>query len=321
MVVIISNESLVAGSIPVFTLVPDMVYHMLPLEQLCNNTKYSVVTKIPGVPFSNENSSYSLRCCTFVQNINWPSDAFYNKELQRSIFGVNTQGGNIHDFNTNSAYEIMRSVESINTHNSIIIDTIAHNTTSKNIINTTFNNVFNNIITDGNTIIDSTKAIIDNAKAINKSAREIIYNASSNIHQINKAANVTHDTIAHASTNISTNATKVALNSKYYNSHDFSIHEINIHSVNICNANEIISAADKMISKASKMISKASNDISLADEARKKFVVDKTLKVCESSHDWSNWEYIKVPVTYTAVTLTVCAMSAHLCKLAWVFFN
>ena len=314
MAVIISNESLVAGGIPVFTLVPDTLYHMLSLEQLCNNTKYSVVTKIPGVPFSNENSSYSLRCCTFVQNINWPSDAFYNKELQRSIFGVNTQGGNIHDFNTNSAYEIMRSVESINTHNSIIIDTIAHNTTSKNILNTTFNNVFNNIITDANTIIDS-------ATAINKSAREIIYNASSNIHQINKAANVTHDTIAHASTNISTNATKVALNSKYYNSHDFSIHEINIHSVNICNANEIISAADKMISKASKMISKASNDISLADEARKKFVVDKTLKVCESSHDWSNWEYIKVPVTYTAVTLTVCAMSAHLCKLAWVFFN
>ena len=39
-----------------------------------------------------------------------------------------------------------------------------------------------------------------------------------------------------------------------------------------------------MISKASKMISKASNDISLADEARKKFVVDKALKVCESSH-------------------------------------
>ena len=158
----------------------------------------------------------------------------------------------------------MRSVESINTHNSIIIDTIAHNTTSKNILNTTFNNVFNNIITDS-------------ATAINKSAREIIYNASSNIHQINKAANVTHDTIAHASTNISTNATKVALNSKYYNSHDFSIHEINIHSVNICNANEIISAADRVISEAN-------NDINLAKGARKRFAVDKALTVCEPSH-------------------------------------
>ena len=290
-----------------FTLVPDTLYHSLPLEKLCANPKYSVVTKIPGVPFSNENCSYSLRCSTFVQNINWPSDAFYNKELQRSIYSVNTQGANIHDVNINSAYEIMESVKSINIHDSIIIDTIAHNTTSKNTLNTTFNNVFNNIITDANTIIDS-------AKAINKSAREIIYNASSNIHQINKAANVTHDTIAHASTNISTNATKVALNSKYYNSHDFSIHEINIHSVNICNANEIISAADKMISKAS-------NDISLADEARKKFVVDKALKVCESSHGWSSWESIIVPVAYTTITLTVCTASAHLCKLAWLFFN
>ena len=57
MVVIISNESLLAGGIPVFTLVPDTLYHLLPLEKLCTNPKYSVVTKIPGVPFSNENFS------------------------------------------------------------------------------------------------------------------------------------------------------------------------------------------------------------------------------------------------------------------------
>ena len=179
MTVIIYNESLLGAGTPVFTLVPDTLYHLLPLEKLCTNPKYSVVTKIPGVPFSNENSSYSLRCSTFVQNINWPSDAFYNEGLQRSI------------------YEIMRSVNSVNIHDSIIIDTIAHNTTGKNILNTTFNNVFNNII--------------DSATAVNKSAREIIYNASANVHQINKAVDVTHDTIAHASTNITTNATKVII--------------------------------------------------------------------------------------------------------------
>ena len=91
----------------------------------------------------------------------------------------------------------MRSVNSVNIHDSIIIDTIAHNTTGKNILNMTFNNVFNNII--------------DSATAVNKSAREIIYNASANVHQINKAVDVTHDTIAHASTNITTNATKVII--------------------------------------------------------------------------------------------------------------
>ena len=70
MTVIIYNESLLAGGTPVFALVPDTLYHSLPLEKLCANPKYSVVTKIPGVPFSNENCSYSLRCSTFVQNIN-----------------------------------------------------------------------------------------------------------------------------------------------------------------------------------------------------------------------------------------------------------
>ena len=332
MVVIISNESLAAGGIPVFTLVPNTLYHMLPLEQLCNNTKYSVVTKIPGVPFSNENSSYSLRCCTFVQNINWPSDAFYNKELQRSIYSVDTQGGNIHDFNIKNACEIMRSVKSITNHSSIVTSNIVRNTTIKSdiieasnfITNTTFNGFFNSLITNSNTIIDSATAIIDSAKAINKSAREIIYNASFNVHKINKAANVTHDTTAYASNNlnkITRNATRVIRNSNDYNNHGFSIYGSNVHSVNIHNANEIKSTANRVISEANKMISEANNDINLAKGARKRFAVDKALTVCEPSHSLSSWESIIVPVAYTTITLTVCTMSAYLCKSAWLFFN
>ena len=326
MVVIISNESLLAEGIPVFSLVPDTLYHSLPLEKLCTNPKYSVVTKIPGVPFSNENCSYSLRCSTFVQNINWPSDAFYNKELRRNICSVNTQGANIHDFNINSACEIMRSVKSINKHSSIVTSSIVRNTTSKGYIietsnligNTTFNSFFNSLITNSNAIIDSATAIIDSATAINKSAREIIYNASFNTHQINKAANVTHDTIAHASNcvdKITRNANSIIHNSKNYNTLGSSVHSVNIHY-----ANEIISTADKIISTADKIILEASNDINLAEGSRKKFVVDKALTVCEPSHSWSSWESIIVPVTYTTITLTVCTMSAYLCKSAWLFF-
>ena len=47
MTVIIYNESLLGAGTPVFTLVPDTLYHLLPLEKLCTNPKYSVVTKIP----------------------------------------------------------------------------------------------------------------------------------------------------------------------------------------------------------------------------------------------------------------------------------
>ena len=82
--------------------------------------RYSVVTKIPEAPFSNENPGYLLRCSTFSQTINWPLDAFYDEELLRSIYGVNI-------------------------HNNIVTDIIAYNTASKN---ATLNNA-----------IDGTKAI------------------------------------------------------------------------------------------------------------------------------------------------------------------
>ena len=40
MTVIIYNESLLGAGTPVFTLVPDTLYHLLPLEKLCTNPKY-----------------------------------------------------------------------------------------------------------------------------------------------------------------------------------------------------------------------------------------------------------------------------------------
>ena len=323
MIVVISNESSLIADSPVFTLVPDTLYHLLQLEQWYNNPKYSVVTKMPGVPFSNENSGYSLRCSTFTQTINWPFDAFYDEELRRTIYGINTQGANIHDVNINNALEIMKSVKNINIHSGIANDNIVRNAISKGdiiettnlVTDTTFNSFFDSVITNSNTIIDSANAIIDSANSINKSAMEIIYNSCANIYQINEVIEITYDTIRRASNNITRHATKVIRNSNDYNTHGFSIYGPNVHGINIRNANEIMAAADIMISEANTMISEANNDINLAKRACKKF------EVWEPSHDWSNWEYIKVPVTYTAVTLTVCAMSAHLCKLAWVFFN
>ena len=88
------------------------------------------------------------------------------------------------------------SVKSIDNHSSIVISNTVRNNTSKNYITETSNLISN---TTFNSFFDS---LITNSKAINKSAREIIYNASFNTHQINKAANVTHGTIAHASNNI-----------------------------------------------------------------------------------------------------------------------
>ena len=157
------------------------------------------------------------------------------------------QVATIENLNTTNASDIMRIARRIDIH---IID--IHN----EIIAST-----SDIITSSNTIIDSAHAIIDSAHAIIGIARDIVYNTSPDILHYNEALYTTHDTISHASANITTNATNILRDYRSYNDN---------YDYNTDHALEIIFSADEVITKADKIIAKASNDISLANEAHKK---------------------------------------------------